>query len=175
MRLSRKTKSRLSNLLTLVLLIGIIFGSIALIKHVINDKGDDGYVEIHPSYEIGSLNTAGKYVKADSSVYTKEAFKCDGLQVIPDFDNTIKYQLFFYDEDDNFISSTTMGEEKFLDGVPATAKLARILIVPKWDSNTDVSDKKINIFTMYKYTKQLTIRVVKETEEKKMNQLMALL
>ena len=87
--------------LVIVALLAIILGFTSSDSKV--DK--DGRVEVDLSWEVGALNTTGKYLEADDKLYNKTAFKCKGLTVKLDFDANVKYQIFYYNEDEVFISS----------------------------------------------------------------------
>lgn len=150
-KFNKKTKNILTWVLGGCLLFGAIFGIMSLFN-----KAEAKTQSITPSYAVGSLNaTTGKYVDSKGSIYTKNAFDCNGLKTTLDFDNNIKYQLFFYDFDENFLSASNILTENFKDEVPFTAKSCRIVITPNEDDN-------INFFEISKYSKQLKIEVANE-------------
>lgn len=166
MRVNRKTKDLITKIMSVVLVIATVVGIGALVSHFVSNKADDnGRVEVNLSYEIGGLTAYGKYEETKESIYTKEAFKCDGLYIEPEFDSTITYQVFFYDSLGNFVSSTASLEGYYTETIPAGSSYARIVITPKWDKGTAADDKKINIFQINKYAKQLNVKVIKEQGE----------
>ncbi len=166
MRMKRKTKDLISKIVSVALVVVTVVGIGALIGHFVSNKADDnGRVEINPSYEVGGLTSYGKYKETKESIYTKEAFKCDGLNIEPQFDSTITYQVFFYDNLGNFVSSTSSMEGYYTDEIPTGSSYARIVITPKWDKDTKDDDRKINIFQVSKYAKQLTIKVNAEQRD----------
>lgn len=81
----------------------VAFGVKAIVDYTKNDLKT-----ISPSFEVGNLGADGKFVDDKGTLYTKEAFACDGLQIKPDFDSTVNYQIFYYDQLDNFIGSTNI-------------------------------------------------------------------
>lgn len=163
MIMKRKTKDLITKIMSVILVIATIVGIGALVSHFVSNKADeDGRVEVNLSYEIGGLTAYGKYAETKESIYTKEAFKCDGLYIEPEFDATITYQVFFYDGLGNFISSTASLEGYYTDEIPADSSYARIVITPKWDKD---EEKKINIFQVNKYAKQLNVKVSNESRE----------
>ena len=167
MRISRKTKNLLTKIFSVVLAIGVLIGAVALVNHFVSNKADDdGLVEVNPSFEVGGLTEYGKYEETKFSIYNKESFECKDLTILLDFDSTIKYQVFFYDETDNFISSTSVYQVGATPEVPSEAKLARIEITPIWDNDVETKDQELNIFKVRKYAKQMTIKVAKEQEVK---------
>lgn len=149
-------------LLTIAVIILVISGIGILYNHLINNVDEEGRVKVNLSYEVGGLNAEGKYEETKQSIYTKEAFKCNGLNIEYEFDSNITYQVFFYDNSGNFISSTAVLEENYNEEIPSDAVNARIVITPKWDEETKEEDKNINVFKVYKYAKQLTVKVVED-------------
>lgn len=115
----------------------------------------DDFKTISPSFDVGNLGADGKYVNDESTLYTKEAFQCDGLQIKLDFDNEIDYQIFFYDDLDNFIESTEVLSAAYSETVHDG--YARIVIIPNNDE-----DDKIGLTERLTYPGQLTIKVAKE-------------
>ena len=164
MRISRKTKNLLKTILSVILAVGMLFGVATLINHISN-KADEELVEINPSFEVGGLTDYGKYEDTKLSIYTKESFECIGLQISLEFDSNVNYQVFFYDETDNFISSSIVYEEGSTPSIPNNAKKARLDVTPIWDAEVEEEDKELNIFQVRKYAKQLTIKVAKKQGE----------
>lgn len=115
----------------------------------------DDLKTISPSFDVGNLGADGKYVNDESTLYTKEAFQCDGLQIKLDFDNEIDYQIFFYDDLDNFVESTEVLSAAYSETVHDG--YARIVIMP-----TNDEDDKIGLTERLTYPGQMTIKVAKE-------------
>lgn len=109
---------------------------------------------INPSFEVGNIGSDGKYVNDESTLYTKEAFEAEGLQVKLDFDSQIEYQIFYYDDLDNFIESTDVLSAAYSD--PVHDGYARIVIIP-----TDDEDGKIGLTERVTYPSQMTVKVSK--------------
>lgn len=149
---SKKTwKSILIIGLAIITLIGAVIGITALFR-----KSEEKTTkEINPTYAIGGLNEDGTYLETKESIYTKDAFECKGLNVKLAFDNNISYRIFFYDFDDNFVSSTGKLTTNYSEDIDLFVKSARIVITPNEDS-------KISWYEKSGYAKQLTISVDKE-------------
>lgn len=153
--MKRKTKNIFKKIaLGLVGVLGfgaVVAGVSTLIGWVKNDS-----YKISPSFVVGSIGTDGKYVKSDLTLYTEDAFRCDGLEVKLDFENEISYQVFFYDDLDNFIDKT----EVLTDSYASVNKdgYARIVIIP---TTTD-EDGKLDYFEKTKFVNQMEIRVNKK-------------
>ena len=116
---------------------------------------------IIPIFVFGGLKTEdGKYEETDGSIYTKQAFECQGLEIELDFDNTIKYQVFYYEDDGDFISSTDvlLGNQEL--SVPFMATHARLEITPNWaEMGEDYKDTKNQRYTqifkeLFRYMKR---------------------
>lgn len=125
------------------------FGVKAIVDYTKNDLK-----KITPSFEVGNLGADGKYVNDKSTLYTKEAFACEGLQIKLDFDNQINYEVYFYDNLDNLVTkSETLSSSQVF---PLKAGYARIVITP-----TDDDDNKISWTEKLSYPRQMTIKVNK--------------
>ena len=149
-KLKKNWKNILAVGLTVVLGIGAIFGITRLVEN------DDGLKKISPAYTVGGLGADGKYVDTEESIYTKNAFECQGLKITPDFDNCVSYQVFFYDQNEQYLESTASMTE-FYEGTPLLAKYARIEITPN-------EDEKVSWYEVNKYAKQLTVEVAKKQD-----------
>ena len=154
MKLKAKTKGiirKVALVLAGVCALGAVgFGVAKLVEFV-----KDDLKTITPSFDVGNLGTDGKYVSDESTLYTKEAFECDGLQIKLDFDNEISYQIYFYDDLDNFIESTEVLSAAYSETVHDG--YARIVIIP-----TNDEDEKISLTERVTYPGQMTIKVAKE-------------
>lgn len=126
------------------------FGIKAIVDYTKNDLK-----KITLAFEVGNLGADGVFVDDKSTLYTKNAFKCDGLQVKLDFDNEINYQIFYYDDLDKFMSATEILSEGYSE--PTLGVYARIVIIP-----TNDEDGKISLTERITYPNQMTIKVLKD-------------
>ena len=164
--MKQKTKQTLKTILLSVLGVGAIVGVASGINTLV-EKNDTELKTIHPTFSIGGLNEAdGKYEKSDSTLYTKDAFECQGLEIKLDFDNYIKYQVFFYEEDGDFMEATSVFEGNAEINVPTFASHARIELTPNWaEMGEDYVNEKDQIVKWYeapKYASQIEVKVNKE-------------
>ena len=115
------------------------------------------------AFERGGLDENGKYVETNASIYTKEAFACKGLRVVPDFESQITYDVYYYDHDDRFIESK-LGLSSVYDEDYPLAQYARIVIHP----NASKTDKNFGIswFDIRYYCDDITITVDKDQTTK---------
>ena len=128
----------------------ISFGVKAIVDYVKSDLK-----EINPSFEVGSLGSDGKYVADEGSLYTKEAFACDGLQIKLDFDSQIDYEVYFYDNLDNLVTNSEILSSSQV--FPLKAGYARIVIHPTADE-----DNKISLTERISYPRQMSVKVNKK-------------
>ena len=157
-----KKKSILRTVLSLALVLvtvgALVGGVVALTRNT--DRVDEflTYKSIGSTkYSIGGLAPSnGAYMSTDKSIYTDKAFECQGLNITPVFDCDVTYQVFFYDQNNEFVHTTGILNGTFVqDSVPFFAKYARIVITPK-------DDNKVTIFEKSKYAKQLEVTVYRE-------------
>lgn len=125
-----------------------------------NDKDSDGYVQVEPKFTIGGLSSTGAYVETNASLYTKEAIEADSVRVKLEFDSNVKYQLFFYDEDGNFVNAGTLLASGSTTDIPEGATCFRIMITPVWGEDVEEDDQKVTIFNKYSFEKQITVSIV---------------
>ena len=143
-------------ILIIVLVLAVVGGGIfGIVK--LADQGKFDYKKIsNLAYGIGGLDGSGKYMNTDQSIYTKDAFECQGLNCTLVFDNDISYQIYFYDQNNEFVHTTGKLTGAFVqDSVPFFAKYARIVITPN-------DDNKVSLLEVNKYAKQLKTTVYRE-------------
>lgn len=105
------------------------------------------------AYTIGALDEEGKAADGDTSIVTRKAFTTDGLKVELADDAKVSYELFFYDEENAFISSTGALSTGFLGlTVPLDAETAKIVITP-----TEDEDGKVSLTEVIGYADQVTV------------------
>ena len=156
--MKRKTKQTLKMVALGVVGLGAVVGAASVLGNLRSE--DDGLKTIHPTFEVGGLNDAdGKYEETKLSIYTKDAFECKGLDIDLDFDNNIKYQVFYYEADGDFISASQVLEGNQDLSLPALATHARLEITPIWKDNVKEKDQEIKWYQVAKYATQLDIKV----------------
>jgi hypothetical protein len=134
-----------------VLLIATVVGLCVKLNKVDTTKTISKY-----SYEVGIINDLGKEKTSDGSIRSKDFITVDGLAVVLSDDANITYRLYFYDEDEKFISSTQELSADFNGTVPSSAKYAKLVITPVEDE-----DGKVSFLEVYSYASQLTVTVNK--------------
>lgn len=159
--MSSKTKNILKKIGLITLGIGAV-GAVGMGGKALYDYAKNDLETIHPTFEVGALGNDGEYVSNDLSLYTKDSFRCDGLQAKLDFDSDISYQFFYYDDLGNFMDKT----ETYTKGQSFTplGTNARCVITP-----TNDEDGKISLKERITYPSQLDIKVSKKQTSKFFN------
>lgn len=154
---NKKTKKIAIIVISVVLLLAIGASAVSLFG---------GAKGTHLNFSIGGLTEIGTYEESNKTLYTKNAIEIeDDFRVKLVFNSTIKYQLFFYDELDKFISSTEVMTESSEPDIPENATHYRVEVTPIWDEDVKKDDRVIGWFDVNGYEKQLLIEVVESTEE----------
>lgn len=154
-----KWKSILCGVLVVATLIGACAGIAAL--------GKKETKTISPGvFSRGGLDSFGEHVITDQSIYTKEAFACEGLRIEPDFEFKGTYDVYYYNNDMGFVEART-GLTSVLDEDFPLADYARVVIHPDIESaakeqGIKQSEFKISFYEVRSYAKELTITVNKD-------------
>lgn len=156
--MSRKTKKILKKIGLIILGVGAV-GAVGMGGKALYDYAKNDLQTIHPTFEVGGLGDDGKYVNDELSLYTKDSFACEGLSAKLDFDSEISYQFYFYDINDNFISSSEVYTEGANANIPLNGAYARVEITP-----TNDEDGKISFKERFDYSSQLNLKVSKKAE-----------
>lgn len=107
------------------------------------------------AYSIGAIGSDGLYFENDTSIYLRKAITTKGLKCELAEDAKIKYQLFYYDKDGKFISSSAEMTTDFDGvGIPDAAESVKIVITPTADE-----DGKVSLVEVLAYASQLTVTV----------------
>lgn len=107
------------------------------------------------AYSIGLIGDDGANKDGNTAIYTRKGVTVNGLRCSLAEDAKIKYQIFFYDKDGKFISaSEELSADYDGEDIPASAKTARIMIVP-----TEDEDGKVSLVEVLGYAGQLTVTV----------------
>lgn len=107
------------------------------------------------AFEIGGLSAEGKEIKDTGCIRMKKAISVDGLEIKIVEDATVKYQVFYFGEDEDgneqFLSaSEALSADLDASSIPAGAKLCKVVIEPTMDA-------EVSLFEISGYANQLTI------------------
>lgn len=159
-KMKYKTKKTFKSVLSVVLLALVAFGSAVGISSLVKYRASDTK-EVNPSFSVGALDSSGEYVKSDESIYTKKSFACRGLSIELDEEFEGSYQVYFYDEDDEFVKAS--GEytksHDFAKELPGEATHARLLVTPELEKG-----EELNWYKAVKYARKLTVSVLKDQD-----------
>ncbi len=108
------------------------------------------------AYSIGTLDETGEPTETNTSIYMRKSITTDGLKCEIAEDAKIKYELFFYDKDGEFVSSTGDLTADWAGEVPEGAESVKVMITPTADE-----DGKVSIVEVLGYASQLTVTVNK--------------
>lgn len=108
------------------------------------------------AYSIGTLDETGEPTETNTSIYMRKAVTTDGLKCELAEDAKIKYELFFYDKDGEFVSSTGDLTADWAGEIPVGAESVKVMITPTADE-----DGKVSIVEVLGYASQLTVTVNK--------------
>ena len=162
--MSRVRKKSWRSAVSVILVVAIALGVCgAIVSFARSDTKMIGVT----AFTRGALNEAdGTYVKGKTSIVTEDLFECKGLKVIPDFDNTSQYQVFWYNEDEIYLGATDkMGAStKTVGSVPGAAVYARVVIYPQQvdEDGKAIKDFEIKLWEISKYKKSIKIEVARD-------------
>lgn len=140
-----------SLVLIAMLTIAVIFAFVKIDKNEKTKTLEANFL----TYAVGLLDAEGEYEQGTSSIYLKDYYSVDGLTCDLEDDATITYKICFYDEDQNYLSSTSSLNSDY-DGtaVPSNAEYFRIMITP-------TNDAEVSLFEVSTYANQLTVTINK--------------
>ena len=155
MRITRKWK----NILSIGLAVLVLFGAVGVVaSFATNDSKPAGAV-----FKVGGLDPeTGKYVKTDKTIYTEEAIDAYGLRIEPDFESTVTYDIYYYDNEDKLLA-VVEGQTEIYDEDFEVAEKCRIVVHPEIPEDTKEKDFKVHFWDIAKYASMLKITVSKES------------
>ena len=147
-----KTADAVKWVVVFLLVIGLIGAVITLFvmldrQTTVTEIGAEQYI-------IGGLDDEGAAAEGDTSIVTRGTFTTDGLKVDLADEAEVTYELYFYDGEENFISSTGALSADFNGEVPENAEYAKCVITPTADE-----DGKVDLMEVLGYAGQVTISV----------------
>lgn len=145
-----KGKSKWKSILCGILVVATLIGACAGIA-AISKKETKTISSL--SFTRGMLDEEGIYQSSETSIFTEDMFECMGLVIEPDVKFTSEYQVFFYNFDGVFLSSSEKYTKTTRLEVPELAKYARVVIY---------TDEEISFWGVNKVARTLDIKVDKE-------------
>lgn len=146
--------------LTVVLGIGAIAGIASIAKK-------DTKTISATYFKRGAIDSNGFYIESDTSIYTKDLIECQGLKIEADFEATGSYQVFYYDNNKQFIAATEVldcqSNVLYSKGETyAFAKYFRVVITPETprdDYGNTIKDYKIKFYEVAGIANKFTITI----------------
>ena len=168
----RVRKGSIKSVLLAVLVGALILGSVSGIVAIFNR--DTTTISTLLSFDLGTLDENGIFVKSSTSIYSKDLIECKGLTIEPDFEAKGSFQVFYYDAAKKFLTSTEVlqaedGIYEMEDSIDlALAKYCRIVITPEPvdEDGEYITDFEIHWYEVSKYAGQFTIKVAKDQSTK---------
>lgn len=138
-------------IVTGLLLIGLLGAVIALFVKLdrqtsITTIGNEAFI-------VGGIDAEGNIDKEDtSSIVMRSAASVDGISVELVDTDIVTYELFYYDDNGDFISSTGTLSADFDGEIAEGAETFNIVITP-------IDDEEVTFFEVYDYAAQIKITV----------------
>lgn len=157
-----KIKKIFTIVLAVILGIGVITAGVFIFKPKESKR-------IRPTFQVGSIDNNGKYVKSDESIYS-DMFECQGLKIEPNFSTNVKFSVYYYRFDESFIKADTNKTDKYEAPNNDTYRFARIVITPKkTDENSKIRFWNVggiaNDIKIFVNTDQVEIKNLAEVAE----------
>ena len=144
--------------LCIALALIVIFGAAGA---VVTFARDDTKSIPASAFSIGGLDPkTGEYVETNKTIYTEKAFKCNGLRIVPDFESTVTYDVYYYNEDEILIDKK-LGLTEVYNSKIEHAQYARIVIHPEIPEDVKEKDFELKFWQVNKYASQIKITVSK--------------
>lgn len=136
-RSNNKTKQIIIGVIIAVLLIGMA-GTIWIMNSKIKTRDISSY-----SYEVGILDNQGRAVEDNSALRSKDFITADGLTVTVSENASVTYQLYFYDEDKQFVEASETLTTDYTEAVAEGVAYVKIVITPTADKDGIVSNSEV--------------------------------
>lgn len=154
-----RIKGILSFILIFLLMISVVFLGIKLSRQTSIDSL--GFED----FSVGQLEVVEKEKEDKSkikvvsfddtkktSISTKGSYNVDGLNITIDDDAKVVFELFFFDKDENYISS--VNSSKTIN-IPENAETFKIMITPIVEEGE--TENNLNFFTKYKVADSINV------------------
>jgi len=146
----RKNKT----LTVILVLVSVLFGSLLLSMGLRLGKSQSYDALSANAYIVGTLDANGEFAKDGSEFVTEDFITVDGLQINVKENAKLSYQIYFYDENKEFISSTNDFGVSYNGTIPENAEFFKIEINPTED--TDISE-----WDIINYSAQIEVKFYK--------------
>ncbi len=137
-------------------IIGVLSAGLLLSVGTIfmKDANESSYELTTSKYEIAEVADDGDLVKDGTSSLVSGFVRADDLKVEMSQNSVVSYKIHYYDEDKEWISSTTEQTSDYTGETPEKAEYARVEITP-------LNDNYISAFEKAEYANQIKVTVEK--------------
>ncbi len=151
--MAKKSKDKSSKVLMIILIAVIGIVALTLIQQQADAKTQTlGVLD----FKIGALDEDGEYVKDTGSIVTQKMHSIEDLEISLEKDAMISYRLYFYDEDENFVSADEAVNIADYNGdIPASAVYFKLVITP-------TNDAEVSTLEIPNYVGQLDVVFAKD-------------
>lgn len=138
---------------------GIVFLGVLILSVIVSLGvrlgGSQTYTKLaYGDYVVGTLNETGEFTKSGGSFVTEEFTSVDGLKITVKEDADLSYRIYFYGEDDAFISSTNSFAVDYNGIIPESAETFKIVITP-------MNDDDISLYDIMNYSADVEVKFYK--------------
>ena len=138
--MNRKNKKLLKNILLGTLCVGTVAGvasaGVSIARHA-----KENLKEITPTFNIGSLNEQGEYSESEDSLYSKDIIKTQYFEIDLDFDSSVSFDIYFYNDDESFLSKKLNLNEYKNSAVKYDYNYFRLVIHPNIEDELTLLNK----------------------------------
>ena len=160
-----RQKQTLIRVLVVVVAIALVFAIVSLLKN----NNDDNYSKIRTKWTVGGLTEEGTCDKdIEGSMVSDRIEIGEGFKIAPDFNKGVTYEVYFYDESDNYLGkygnnpmSTILEvsvedlEEMFTDLDETVPTYFRVVLTPD-DADGEIKQDLVH-FERWKYSGHIEI------------------
>ena len=137
-----------------IVLLGVLIISVIASLGIRLGKSQTYTKLAYADYIVGTLNETGEFTKSGGSFVTEEFTSVDGLKITVKEDADLSYKIYFYGEDETFISCTNAFAVTYNGIIPENAETFKIVITP-------MNDDDISLYDIMNYSADVEVRFYK--------------
>ena len=116
------------------------------------------------SWVVGGLDEDGKFIDDDQTLVNRTLIACEGLSVKKTFKGECSYEIFYFDENDQFLTKVIPTDDIYSEDYPGAVS-CRIVIRPACPSDEKKSEFKISFWEVATFAKYIQVTVDKVQPE----------
>ncbi len=142
-----KKMDKTSRILMIVLIGVMVIVGVSLIKQSANEKTKTlGLID----WEIGAIDADGEFLKDTGSIVTKDFHNVEDLEIELAKDAMVSYKVFYYDEDEAFISASNALSADYAGTAPEGAVYFKLMVTPS-------NDAEVSLLEIPGYVEQISV------------------